>query len=329
MRVAVDVLGGDHAPGEILKGIAQALLVGDFQADELLLAGPEALIASRLREAGVTDLPAVLDTDQVIEGHEKPIEGLRAKPRASVSLCVGAVRDGAADGLIAFGNTGATVAAATMGLGMLQGIRRPGIAVTLHGAHGPFVLLDVGANPTPKPNHMFQYALMGSAYAHDLLAIETPRIGLLNIGGEATKGNNVLKEAHAALAAGDMNFVGNVEGNHLFSGEADVYVADGFVGNMVLKVVEGFAEFLIRAARESGDEVREALRGMVGAAEFSEIGGAALLGVNGVVLIGHGRSKADAVRPALRAVRKDVEKGVNRHIVENLEAHRAEEPTAE
>jgi glycerol-3-phosphate acyltransferase PlsX len=329
MRVAVDVLGGDYAPGEILKGVTQALLSEEFRADELLLAGPEALIADKLREAGVSNLPAVLDTDQVIEGHEKPIEGLRAKPKASVLQCVGAVKQGAADGLIAFGNTGATVAAATMGLGMLPGIRRPGIAVTLQGAHGSFVLLDVGANPSPKPNHMFQYALMGAAYAKDLLAIERPRIGLLNIGGEATKGNSVLKETHAALAAGDLNFVGNVEGNHLFSGEADVYVADGFVGNMVLKVVEGFAEFLVRAAREQGESVREALRGMVGAAEFSEVGGATLLGVDGVVLIGHGRSKADAVLSALRAVRKDVDKGVNRHIVENLEAHREEEPAAE
>lgn len=329
MRVAVDVLGGDHAPGEILKGVAQALTGGDFQADELVLAGPEELIRKRLQELGAAEVPPILHTEQVIEGHEKPVEGLRAKPEASILKCVGAVREGMADGLIAFGNTGAAVAAATMGLGMLPGIRRPGIAVVMRGAHGSFVLLDAGANPTPKANHLFQYALMGSAYARDLLGIERPRIGLLNIGGEATKGNPVLKDAHEALAASALNFVGNVEGNHLFFGDADVFVADGFVGNMVLKVVEGFAEFLVREARESGEGVRESLRRMVGAAEFSEVGGATLLGVDGVVLIGHGRSKADAVLPALKAVRKDVEKGVNRHIVEAMEKHGDEAPAPE
>lgn len=326
MRVAVDVLGGDHAPGEILKGVAQALTSGAFQADELLLAGPEAIITEQLRAAGVDEVPQIIHTEEVIEGHEKPIEGLRSKPEASILKCVGAVRAGHADGLIAFGNTGAAVAASTMGLGMLQGIRRPGIAITMRGTHGSFVLLDAGANPTPKANHLFQYALMGSAYAKDLLGIKEPRIGLLNIGGEAGKGNQVIKDAHGALTASAMNFVGNVEGNHLFFGEADVFVADGFVGNMVLKVVEGFAEFLIGEVRESGEELRESLRRLVGASEFSEVGGATLLGVDGVVLIGHGRSKASAVLPALQAVRKDVEKGVNRHIIEAMERHAAEAP---
>ncbi len=324
MRVAVDVLGGDHAPGEILKGVAHALTSGEFQADELVLAGPEELIKSRLQAAGVDKMPIILHTEQVIEGHEKPIEGMRAKPEASILKCVGAVREGLADGLIAFGNTGAAVASSTMGLGMLPGIRRPGIAISLQGAHGRFVLLDAGANPTPKANHMFQYALMGAAYAHDMLGIDKPRIGLLNIGGEASKGSPLLKDSHQLLSAGNLNFVGNVEANHLFFGEADVFVTDGFVGNMVLKVVEGFADFLVRASRESGEDVRNALRDMVGAADFSEVGGATLLGVNGVVLIGHGRSKADAVLPALKAVRKDVERNVNQHIVEAMEAHCAE-----
>ena len=329
MRVAVDTLGGDHAPEEILKGVAGALLDGHFSADELLLAGPEDLLRGRLAELGVAEPPPILHTTEVIEGHEKPVEGLRSKPKASISLCVGAVREGKADGLIAFGNIGAAVAASSMGLGMLPGVRRPGTAVTMTGAHGPFVLLDAGANPTPKPQHLFHYSLMGAAYAHDLLGIDKPRIGLLNIGGEASKGNSVLKEAHQVLEASSLEFVGNVEGNHLFFGEADVFVADGFVGNMVLKVVEGFAEFLVRASAERGDELRDALRGLVGAAEFSEVGGATLLGVNGVVLIGHGRSKADAVLPALNAVRKDVEKGVNAHIIESLHAHAAEEPSTE
>jgi glycerol-3-phosphate acyltransferase PlsX len=333
MKIAVDVLGGDYAPDEILLGIGGALRSGDFRAEELLLVGPEAAIRASLAAQGVAEAPAILHTDQVIEGHEKPIEGLRAKPRASVAVCVGAVREGAAGGLVAFGNTGATVAAATMGLGLLPGLRRPGIGVTLTGESGRFVLLDVGANPAPKPLHLFQYALMGAAYARDLFAVAQPRVGLLNIGGEATKGTPLFKETHKALAeAADakMAFVGNVEGNQLFGGGADVYVCDGFVGNMVLKVVEGFAEYLVRAAgatgAREGEGLKATLRRKLGAADFSEVGAATLLGVNGVVLIGHGRSRANAVLPALRTARAEMQAQVNRHIVESVAAHGGQAP---
>ncbi|MAW61632.1 MAG: phosphate acyltransferase PlsX [Planctomycetes bacterium] len=322
MRIAVDVLGGDHAPDEILKGVAEALLTGEFAADELLLVGPRPIMEQQLGELGVESLPHLLHTEQVIEGHEKPVEGLRSKPEASIVLCVGAVREKKADGLIAFGNTGATVAAATMGLGMLPGIRRPGIAVVLHGRQGPFTLLDAGANPAPKPNHLFQYGLMGASFASDVLGIEQPRVALLNIGGEAGKGSPLLKEAYALLQEAPVQFNGNIEGNHLFFGEADVVVADGFAGNMVLKVVEGFAEYLTgratEASRDAGEGLRNTIRQLFGAADYAEVGGASLLGVNGTVLIGHGRSKASAVLPALRAVRKDIEKGVNRHITERI-----------
>ncbi|MDP7062488.1 MAG: phosphate acyltransferase PlsX [Planctomycetota bacterium] len=329
MRIAVDVLGGDHAPYEILKGVGDALLSGSFTPEELLLVGPKEVITKQLTEMGCKELPSISHTEVFIAGHEKPVVGLRSKPDASISLCVQAVRSGEADGLIAFGNTGATVASATMGLGMLPGIRRPGIAVTILGLGGRFVLLDAGANPTPKPEHLFQYSLMGEAYARDLLGHDNPRIGLLNIGGEASKGSDVLKNCHAALENSSLNFIGNVEGNHLFSGEAEVFVADGFIGNMVLKVVEGFAEYLVTAASrsQSGDGVKSTLRHLLGAADFSEVGGATLLGVNGVVLIGHGRSHANAVLPALEAVRKDIQVGVNRHIIESLAAHQGEAPS--
>ncbi|MGB0952217.1 MAG: phosphate acyltransferase PlsX [Planctomycetota bacterium] len=328
MRIAVDTLGGDHAPHEILKGVAIALRDGGFTPEELLLVGPESIIREQLGAEGITDLPAIVHTEQVIEGHEKPVVGLRTKPEASISLCVQAIRKGEADGLIAFGNTGATVAASTMGLGMLPGIRRPGIAVTILGPGGRFVLLDAGANPTPKPEHLFQYSLMGEAYARDLFGREQPRIGLMNIGGEAGKGSEVIRAAYQTLEESDLNFVGNVEGNELFADKADVLVADGFVGNMVLKVVEGFAEYLVHSATSGNDAedsgVRKVLRTMLGASDFSEVGGATLLGVNGVVLIGHGRSHASAVLPALSAVRADIEAGVNHHIVESLASHGGE-----
>ncbi len=318
MRIAVDVLGGDHAPGEVLKGVAQALK-DDFRAEELVLAGPPGLVEAGLRAEGIDEIPMVLPTEEVIESHEKPVEGLRRKPNASIALCVGAVKKGLAGGLISFGNTGAAVAAATFGLGMLPGMRRPAISVVLRGASGKLVLLDAGANPQAKAQHLYQYGLAGAAFARDMHGAESPRVGLLNIGGEAGKGSPVVKEAHALLEASSLNFVGNVEGQDLFAGAADVLVADGFVGNMILKVVEGFVDYIVRESHaEESAELRQIFRRLFGAADFAEVGGATLLGVDGVVLIGHGRSHANAVAPALRAVRGEMEAGVNRHIIEAL-----------
>jgi glycerol-3-phosphate acyltransferase PlsX len=323
MRIAVDMLGGDHAPHELVAGIAQALLSGDFTADELLLVGPEDIIAAQFAELGVSDVPEILHTTDVIGGHEKPIEGMRSKPDASILKAVAACRDGRAGGIVAFGNTGAAVAASTIGLGLLPGVRRPGIAVTLVGANGKFVLLDAGANPNPKPEHLFHYALMGAAFSRDMHQHSNPTIGLLNIGGEASKGSPLLQEVHKRLEDSGLNFIGNVEGNQLFNGVADVLVADGFVGNMVLKVVEGFGERVIQVghARGHDQQMKDVVRQLLGVSDFSEAGGANLLGVNGVVLIGHGRSKASAVLPALEIVRAEIKAGVNQHIVESLQAH--------
>ncbi len=320
MRIAVDILGGDHAPGEILKGIAAALQ-DDFRAEELLLAGPPEVIESGLREYGADDIPAILATEDVIESHEKPTKALKTKPHATINLCVGAVKQGHAGGLISFGNTGAAVAASTFGLGMLPGMKRPGISVVLTGSAGKIVLLDAGANPGAKPLHLFQYAAAGTAFARDMHGIPEPRVGLLNIGGEAGKGSPVVKETHAMLEQSSLTFAGNVEGQELFAGVADVLVTDGFVGNMILKVVEGFVEYVVRESHaEKSAELRDTFRRLFGAADFADVGGATLLGVDGVVLIGHGRSHANAVAPALRAVRGDIEAGVNRHIIEALRA---------
>jgi glycerol-3-phosphate acyltransferase PlsX len=323
MRIAVDMLGGDHAPNELALGVAEAITSNEFSPEELLLVGPTNLLEKQLKEHGVEELPEIIHTNQVIEGHEKPVEGMRAKPEASILKAVSAIREGNAGGLVAFGNTGAAVAASTIGLGLLPGVRRPGIAVTLIGANGPFVLLDAGANPSPKPEHLLHYALMGQAFSRDMHQHAEPTIGLMNIGGESSKGSPLLQEVHKHFTESAFNFVGNVEGNEMFSGIADVLVTDGFVGNMVLKVVEGFAERMIKVGHQQSydSQVKDIVRELLGVAEFSEAGGAHLLGVNGVVLIGHGRSKASAVLPALKIVREDIEAGVNQHIVESLEAH--------
>ncbi|MBC8371443.1 MAG: phosphate acyltransferase PlsX [Planctomycetes bacterium] len=324
MRIAVDMLGGDYAPDELVKGVSQALNDGHFVADELLLVGPKDRIESQLVQLGVDIAPEIIHTDTFIGGHEKPIEGMRSKPEASILQAVAACRDGRAGGIVAFGNTGAAVAASTIGLGLLPGVRRPGIAVTLIGANGKFVLLDAGANPSPKPEHLFHYGLMGAAFSRDMHGHSNPAIGLMNIGGEASKGSPLLQDVHQRFSQSpDLNFIGNVEGNELFSGAADVLVTDGFVGNMVLKVVEGFGERVIQVGREEGfdAQMKGVVRKLLGVSDFSEAGGANLLGVNGVVLIGHGRSKASSVLPALEVVRADIRAGVNQHIVESLQAH--------
>ncbi|KAA3608018.1 MAG: phosphate acyltransferase PlsX [Planctomycetota bacterium] len=324
MRIAVDVLGADHGPQEIVRGVAAALNT-DFAPDDLLLVGPEPPIRETLEAEGVSECPEILHTEEFVPSHQSPVEGLRRNRKASVGLCVKAVREGAADGLLSFGNTGAAVASATMGLGMLPGLRRPGIAVVLLGASGPFVMLDAGANPTPKPLHLYHYGHMGAAYSNAILGVEKPRVGLLNIGGEAGKGSLQEKEVYQMFANSSLNFRGNVEGTELFHGVADVMVTGGFVGNMILKVVEGFTEYLSRhlsgggSSGQSGeDDVRGGVRRLLGAADYAEVGGAILLGVNGIVLIGHGRSEARAVAPALRSARKDIQNGVNRNIMESL-----------
>ena len=323
MRIAVDLLGGDHAPQEILQGVALALQ-SDFSAADLLLVGPKEVAENFFAAEGIRSIPEIIPTEVFIGGEEKPVEGLRSKPTASISLAVRAVREGQAEGLIAMGNTGATVAAATMGMGMLEGIRRPGIAVQLRGDKGSFLLLDAGANPVPKAEHLFHYGLMGEAFARDIFNIPEPKLALLNIGGEASKGGPLLKKAHDLLSNSNCSFEGNIEGNEIFFGKADVIVADGFAGNMVLKVVEGFAEFLSHRAQELGESnqgIRSSLKKMLGASDFSEVGGAILLGVRGTVIIGHGRSRASAVLSALQGAREEIRKNVNQHIQENIAVH--------
>jgi len=331
MRIAVDMLGGDHAPDEIILGVAQAIIDG-FSPDELLLVGRKAVIEQGLHLHGVDTIPEILHTESFIGSSESPIEGMKSKPEASILKCVGAVKAGGAQGIVAFGNTGATVASSTLGLRMIPGARRPAIAVNMLGDSGRFVLLDAGANPTPKASHMLQQAVMGEALARDVLKIEEPRIGLLNIGGEAAKGNALLKESYVLLDEAPLNFIGNIEGNEIFFGKADVVVADGFSGNTVLKVMEGFSEYLSHQAHAhsaaEGEDFKGNLRKLLGAADYTEVGGAILLGVNGTVLIGHGRSKAKTVHPALRQVRIEISAGVNKHIEESFRALSAAKSTS-
>jgi glycerol-3-phosphate acyltransferase PlsX len=250
---------------------------------------------------------------------------LRSKPDSSIARTVGAVVEKKAGALVSMGNTGACVAASTLGLGTLPGIRRPGIAVTFDLTGRPVTMLDMGANSAPKPEHLYQYGVMGSVFAQDCLVqgAEHPRVGLLNIGEEAGKGTGLLKEALPLFQGSSLNFVGNVEPGDIFENTADVVVTDGFTGNVVLKLMEGLAGFLLQLVmRElASHDVRwgpEALAKLKKSIDYAEYGGALLLGVTGVVVIGHGRSDETAVSNALRQAARALDAGILAEIGRDL-----------
>ncbi len=298
---------------------------GHADPDGLILVGAAASIRRELESRGqAADRFAVVDAPDVLESGESPVEAMRKKPHNSIAVGIGLLKERQADAFVSAGNTGLVVATATLGLRCLEGIRRPGIAVTIMGERGPFTVIDVGANPQPKAVHLLHYALMGSAYVHDTLGVANPRIGLMNIGSEDKKGNSLVREARELLNSVRTNFdfVGNVEGVDVFSGACDVIVSDGFTGNVLLKVSEGCAEYLVRAmsrlmteegvATDLRDRVVERISRDV---DYSEYGGALLLGVEGIVTICHGRSKGPAIASALRFASKAVGAKVNEHIV--------------
>ena len=332
MRAAVDVMGGDHAPAAILRGCWEAapLLDGD---DKILLVGDEKVIrdglaASHLEPAAKARFE-VVPTTQVIDMDDSPVEAVRGKPDSSISVMCKLAGKGQADVVISAGNTGACVAAAQLRMRTLPGVSRPGIAVVLPTFYGEVVICDVGANITPKPRHLQQYAIMAGAYGSAVAGIEKPRVGLLSIGEEDAKGTTTVKEARKLLRdEPQINFVGNVEGRDLFRGVVDVVVCDGFVGNVVLKFTEGLAEGLFKTiltelqefAPQSLEQFRPVMQRIYEKHDWQEYGGAPLLGVGGYCLICHGRSEARAIKNAIRVGKQLVASGVNQKIVEQIAA---------
>ena len=325
IRIALDCSGGDHGAASALDGATRAVESADIRAEQVLLVGDPEEIQQGLAARGCGDAGfEIVGAPDRLTGRETPVEALRKFPRNSASVCVGLVKERAAHGLVSAGNTGLVVASATLGLRCLEGIRRPGIAVTIRGERGPFTVIDVGANPQPKAAHLHQYALMGAAYVHDTFGVERPRVGLMNIGSEDAKGHPLVREARALLEADHPNFdfVGNVEGVDVFSGVCDVIVCDGFTGNVLLKVSEGCAEYVVRRFAGlmheegvAGDLQKRVLGRIQQDVEFSEYGGALLLGVEGIVTICHGRSQGPAIANALRVAVRAVGARVNEHIV--------------
>jgi glycerol-3-phosphate acyltransferase PlsX len=328
-RIALDVMGGDHAPDALLAGALEAcspLGTLHMKPERILLVGDEARIRAGLEEQGGNPGFAIQHASEVIGMEEKPGVALRAKRDASVSVAVGAVKTGQAGALVSMGNTGAAVGAATMGLGMLPGVRRPGIAVTMELTRHPVTMIDMGANVAPKAEHLLQYGVMGSVYMRDCLGSAEPRVGLLNIGQEPSKGTGLSREAFGLLnGAETLQFVGNLEAGDIFQDRVEVVVTDGFTGNVALKLMEGLSGFLLHLVEGQlndhgvrwAPEVLAAVRHSV---DYAEYGGALLLGVNGICVIGHGRSDAKAVANALSLAARALDADVNGDIVRGLEA---------
>ncbi len=306
--IAVDAMGGDFAPGHIVDGALAAVRRFDFGVQ---LVGPRALLESELarRPDVQPERTRVVDAAQVVGMTEAPLSALRRKPGASIRVAADLVAHGQSAGLFSAGHTGATVMAAHAAFGTLTGVDRPALAATVPTRGRPAILLDVGASVECRPHHLLQFAVMGTVFARVAFGIQTPRVGLLSTGEEATKGNELTREAHRLLKLSPVNFIGNLEARDVYSGQADVIVCDGFTGNIALKISEGLVDTIgsLLAAELSSTMTtrvgslltRRALRRFHRRVDYSEYGGAPLVGVAGVAIVGHGRSSARAVRNAV------------------------------
>lgn len=317
MRLAVDAMGGDNAPKEIVLGAMKA--IANYNDIHIVLVGDERKIREHLTNEERIE---VLHTEEVILGSDEPVRAVRRKKTASMVLAAQLVADGKADACISAGNTGALMAAGLFVVGRIEGIERPALAPTLPTIGGEgFLLLDVGANADAKPEHLVQYAIMGSIYSEKARGIKSPRVGLLNIGTEEKKGNELVRNTYELLKDANINFIGNVESRDLLDGVADVVVADGFTGNMVLKTIEGTAMSvfkMLKTALTSNFKSKMAaavlkpdLAVLKNKMDYTEYGGAGLFGLKAPVIKAHGSSDANAVFNSIRQAREMVENDVS------------------
>lgn len=327
MRIAIDAMGGDNAPDEIISGVLESIELLS-ENDELILVGPKDLIESQLpslesREGAIS----VVNAPEVIGMDEAPIESLRRKVKSSIAVVAKLAKRGQADAVISAGNTGACVAAFQMRMRNLPGVNRPGIAVVFPTFEGPVTICDVGANIACKPINLYQYGIMAGMYSKYLLGVENPRIGLMSIGQEDAKGNEVVKKAREFMKSdSNMNFVGNIEGRDIFKGVCDVAVCDGFVGNVILKLTEGLVDGLFKAIKHEllAEKLRLAMKfrpvmmRIYNKYDYNEYGGALLLGINGTALICHGSSRSRTIRNAVLASKKYHTEKINEKIIEYL-----------
>jgi glycerol-3-phosphate acyltransferase PlsX len=330
VRIAVDAMGGDHAPREVVRG---AINYAASHADEVILVGDIPRIEREITEYGHGRPASVrfVDAPEVIGMGDHPAQAIRAKRRASIVVATDLVRDGGADAVVSAGSTGATMAAAIFRLGRIEGIDRPALPAHMVTATGPVMLLDVGANVDSSPDNLVQFAAMGAIFAERVLKVTRPRIGLLNIGEEKEKGDALTREAHLRLRASGMNFVGNVEAHEMIGHAADVVVCDGFVGNVVIKFFEGLTSYIFRSLRtdlQQGPLAPIALLALKPGFErikerfdYEQYGGSPLLGVRGVSIVTHGRARARMLEHAIRVASEAASAGVPEQIAEWSRGH--------
>jgi len=330
MRIGLDAMGGDKAPESTIAGAVAAVKKYGYH---VTLIGRESQIRTILQKFRypIQNID-VVDAQEVIEMHEPAALSVRKKRNSSIVRGMEFLKEGVFDAFVSAGNTGAVVCAATLSLRLLPGVDRPGIAVILPTLDKPCMVIDVGANIDPKPLHLLQYGIMGDAYSKHILNKTNPTVGLLNIGEESTKGTDFIKETHIMLSESKLNFIGNIEPKEVYEGGADVVLCDGFVGNVLLKVTEGFADAASKLLRR--ELKRSSIITKIGAfltlpafnimkkkIDASEYGGAPLMGVDGSVIIAHGASDEKAIKNAICAAADNVEHNVNTHVVEELQSY--------
>ncbi len=335
MRIAIDAMGGDNAPEEIISGAIEALDLLD-KDDSLVLVGPCEQIENLLRQykfrKGAIE---VYDAPQVIDMDEPPIESLRRKVKSSIAVLAKLAKRGQANAVISAGNTGACVAAFQMRMRNLPHVNRPGIAVVFPTFEGPVTICDVGANIACKPINLYQYAVMSTVHSKFVLGVEQPRVAIMSIGQEDAKGNEIVKQARELIKSDSrLNFVGNIEGRDIFNGVCDVVVCDGFVGNVILKMTEGLVDGLFKAIKYelSQEKLRLAMKfkpvmmRIYKKYDYNEYGGAPMLGVNGTALICHGASRSRTIKNAVTTSKKYYSKKINEKITDYLSSARARTP---
>ncbi len=332
ITIAIDAMGGDYAPLEVVKGAVEAAKEYNVA---LQLVGQPDKINAELKKYDIKGLDiGITPAEEVIEMDEPPGVAIRRKKNSSIVVGVDSVAKGISHAFVSAGSTGAAMAASLFGLGRLPGIDRPAIAVVFPSMDKPVVLLDAGANSTCEPHMLYQFAIMGSIFSSYIIGVENPSVGILNIGGESSKGNTLAQNTYKLFAQNqdNINFIGNVEGREVFMGVSNVVVCDGFVGNITLKVAEGVAGMIMKMLK---DELNSSFKAKLGAfiakdafmnlkkkADYQEYGGALLLGIKGVCIIAHGGSKAHAIKNAIRVAKEAVEKDINGKISHMYELNR-------
>jgi len=329
MRIALDAMGGDNAPNINIDGAVEALQ--ENPELHVVLVGDEGTLRPLVDATGLpSDRLSINSATGFVGMDEKPLKALKEKPECSIAVCWKLMADREVDAVVSAGNTGGVVAAGFRTRLFLKSVKRPGIAVILPTMTGRAVLMDAGANPGARPEHMAQYAVMGTVFAREVLDIASPRVGLLNIGSEDGKGTAAIRETHDMITAGSAadHYIGNVEGRGIYDGDADVVICEGFLGNVVLKVSEGMASMVMKKVAKPVIDALDKEKHLAANAfqevgkryAYNEVGGAPLLGVDGICLIAHGSSDALAIHNALRTAVVFKEREVNNHIVEGLSA---------